>query len=466
MTEVRLACPRCGYRARAGATRCAGCRADLHTGASLARDGAGARRTRLLAVGAGLGVLATMGVAVWSSRPPGATRAVPEAPRAEVSRSAAAVPDVARGSEVARAHPGAWALRTVAQVQVGGVPGAVVFAGVPEHVWVATGTGQSVVEIDPASGVVLSTLPAGQLTEALAVVHGRWLIAWHYWMSSALTVWDLAQPDRPRQSLPIGRNLADVLALPDGESMLVSACQSHTVKRVHLPDLRVTGAVTFPRAVGRMIPVQSHGRFSAAVMGGVFRIWWSGRGSTPIGAWVDLIDPGETPFAATRRSISAGRQPRDPDVAFGGTRLIFPDRVSNQVTSVDLEGSTPPQTIGVGVRPERVVVLPGDRYALSLDAVSRSLTVMGLQPLAYETTLPLEAAPTSAAVSPVRGYAAISLGGARGDGEGVVLVAGTPPRIVARGTTGRGPLDVAASADGSTLATADRGGTVTLLRAE
>jgi len=347
-------------------------------------------------------------------------------------------------------------------VKISGQPLDITFGGTPERIYVTTGRTAAVAEIDPETGSILSTLDAEQPTEAIKVVHGRWLIAWHYWMSDSVAVWDLRDEKRTRRTIRIGTNIGDVTALDDNESVVISAVQSQVVKRVHLPDARVTGTAKFKRGVGRLVPVLAHGRPAIAVMGGIFRMSMLSGYSAPAGAWVDLINPDETPFGASRRSLSAGVQPRTPGVTSDGGRLLFPDRMSNQVTLVQLDSADAPATLGVGVRPEEVVVFPGDRHAVSLDNGSSSLTIIALAPFARESTIPLTTPPTAATSSTIGGYVAVALGGKRGEGQGVILLAGEPPRIAARAVTGRGPSAIATSANGNMLATANVSGSVTL----
>ena len=457
----RQPCPYCGYMGLVGARRCAGCRADLPAVAARpptrSQPATSASRPPRRAWLWGAACAATLSgalLAFWlipRRVPPAAPRITPASAPAPASQPVAGPPSSVTVTERST-------------VRVGGHPWSIAFGGSPERIYVGTGDGATVKEIDPARGGVLDTFHPGRPAEVVSVVHDRWLYSYHWWQSDGLSVWDLGTPGRPRRFVYIGRNMGAVLPLPDRESALVTACHSQVLKRVHLPDMRVTGSASFKHPIGFMVPVTRGGKFHAAVMGGVFRRSLTFGYTTPIGAWIDLFDPDETPFAANRRAIAAGRQPRHPGVTSDGRRLLFPDRMSNQATLVDLDSDEAPPSVGIGIRPEHIAILPGDDHAVSLDTGSASLTVMGLRPLANLGSIKVAYAPTDVAVSKARRYAAITLGGEGYNGQGVVVVGGTPPRVLAQGATGRGPISVAVSRDGRLIATANsRGGTVTIL---
>ncbi len=112
----------------------------------------------------------------------------------------------------------------------------------------------------------------------------------------------------------------------------------------------------------------------------------------------------------------------------------------------------------MGEKPEQVAILWDGRRAVSLDQGSRTLTELSLEPFERVQGIALDHAPGEVVVSP-NGFAAVVLTGRfRGTGNGVVVVAGDPLRVVAQGPTGRAPYSIAINGTGSMLATADSGG--------
>lgn len=353
-------------------------------------------------------------------------------------------------------------LTSRATVGVGGRPVSIIMGGEPERIFVGTVTGREVVVVDPADGAIVWRLRAGHAVEDVDLLHGRWLTAFQYIGSSSMSVWDLAsqQPEGEppvRQTLRVGRNVGDVLELDDGESALVTSVDDHRLHRFRLTTMESTGDVRLPRACGSLVPVQVHGRMQAAVMGGVFSIGLFSGHSTPIGAWIDLVDLDAEPFGSRRRALSAGQQPREPGVTSDGTTLLFPDRMSNQVTRVHVETDEAPATVGVGREPEAVAVLSDDERAVSIDAASSTVTVLRIDPLERLGALSVAHAPRALAVSRAGGFVAVALtgNGFPGNGSGVVLLSGSPLAIVASAETGPGPYDVAVSDDGRLVATAN-----------
>jgi hypothetical protein len=121
-----------------------------------------------------------------------------------------------------------------------------------------------------------------------------------------------------------------------------------------------------PCEASRRLDARSHGRRAGAAAQGISATPWEPGGldavvcapppstgttalaamgalkhaGQPAGAWVDLFDPTEGPFGATRRSISVGREPRLSAVTADGGALFFPDRVSNTATLLHVAGTT------------------------------------------------------------------------------------------------------------------------------
>ena len=100
----------------------------------------------------------------------------------------------------------------------------------------------------------------------------------------------------------------------------------------------------------------------------------------PAGAWVDLFDPAETPFGATRRSISVGREPMEGAVTADGSALFFPDRASRTATLLSVGGTTDTKQTTVDASPEAGFLMDDDHYGVTINSASRSASILAIPP--------------------------------------------------------------------------------------
>ena len=472
MKQRRRPCPSCGYLAPVGASICAGCRSPLlekpanePPPPSLSESASPVpasplSRKQALILSALAGVLLLLGLLT-------AGLLHLDSSETASSRGLAPPPQFRDTSEGESGHSDGMLSVTAAQtIPVDFRPEDLVFGGVPERLYV--GGSNRVLEIDPNSGTVVRTLPAHQRVEALHVIHNRWLVSSFYWGSHAVSIWDLRSGEVEPTKVRVGSNIGNAIGLPDNASMLVSAVNSHQLSRVHLPSATVERErVRFQNTIGSLFSVVRHGRPAIVAMGGVY------RGRQGIGEWVGVIDLEGVSANEEVHSLRAGRQPRKPGISRDGTRLLFPDRLSNQATLIDLNQPESAQTVGVGRFPQEAYIMPNDRYGFTVND-SGSLTILRLAPLEFVSTLELPHQPASAlgrgrgaASSRALGYAAVALKGSGrpGNGQGVVFLAGSPPEIVTRAPTGQGPSAVAINRAGTLVATANtRDRNLSLLR--
>jgi DNA-binding beta-propeller fold protein YncE len=176
----------------------------------------------------------------------------------------------------------------------------------------------------------------------------------------------------------------------------------------------------------------------------------------PAGAWIDLFDPSESPFGATRRSISIGREPRVGAITADGSALFFPDRVSNSATLLKVASTTEIQQVAVDQSPEAGFLMADDRYGVTINSAARTASVIAVPSMEVRRTLMLSGVPCSAETSPDRRTLFVSLGGTDRPpkGNGLDVIAGDPPKVVATLPTGKGACAVAVSKDGARAAVA------------
>lgn len=266
-------------------------------------------------------------------------------------------------------------------------------------------------------------------------------------------VMDVTQWDRDPVLLEVGPGPGDVLEMPDG-TVVVSTTSAHRVSRFSLPSGKLVADIRLPQATGQAFLVRSGGRPMLGALGGLTH---AGRAA---GAWLDLFDPAEAPFGATRRSIAVGRDPRVGAVTSDGGRIFFPDFASNTALLIDVRNQTGIRQADVGQGPIASFVLAGDRYGVTLNASAGSASVVdfsGDPAKLGTTTLSLAGEPRDGALSPDRSTLFIALGGgdAAPRGQGVAVIGGDPPRVVATLPTGQGAISVAVAPDGSRAAVAN-----------
>jgi DNA-binding beta-propeller fold protein YncE len=198
--------------------------------------------------------------------------------------------------------------------------------------------------------------------------------------------------------------------------------------------------------------MHAEGRAMVGAMGTLF------RGEQAAGAWIDLFDPAEEPFGATRRSISVGRDPRSGTVTDSGQALWFVDHVSNAASLLRVESTTDIRTMTVGQGPVAAFTL-GKRYGVTLDSTAETATIVDLQKMERLETLVLDGEPRGGVMSPDGNTLVVSLGGNAWPprASGAAIIEGDPPKLVATLPTGQGASRVAISKDGTRAVVANYG---------
>jgi DNA-binding beta-propeller fold protein YncE len=270
-----------------------------------------------------------------------------------------------------------------------------------------------------------------------------------------IPVLDITKWDRDPMLLDVGLGPADIVELPDG-SVVASTTEAHRVTRFAMPSGRPLGDLVLPQSTGQVFVLRAEGRTQLAAVG---RLAHAGR---PAGAWLDVFDPDESPFGATRRSVAVGREPRTGSATTAGNALFLPDFASHAATLVDLSNASGKVSVDVGQGPIAAFVLAEDRWAVTLDALGRTATIVDLRQRTPNgglatRTLMLPGEPRSGALSPDRRALFVAMGGTEDPprGQGVVVIAGDPPEVVHQAPTGSGAMAVAVSPNGARAAVAN-----------
>ncbi len=268
-------------------------------------------------------------------------------------------------------------------------------------------------------------------------------------------VFDVTRWDHDPVLLEVGAGPTDLREMPDG-TVVVGGSASHRLTRFAMPSGRRLDDMTLPQAASQVFLLTTTSGHSLAALGALSH---AGR---PDGAWMDLFDPKETPFGATRRSIAVGRDPRFGSVTSAGNSVFFPDFAANKVRLVDVGEETKTHSADVGQGPIAAFVMHDDQYGVTLNAGARTATTVNLPMLssadkAEVTTLMLPDEPRRGRLSPDRSLLFVVLGPAADPtrGRGVVVIGGEPPDILATVETGLGAHNVTVSPDGTRAAVAN-----------
>ncbi len=251
--------------------------------------------------------------------------------------------------------------------------------------------------------------------------------------------------------LSVGSNPADIIALPDGKTVVAASSRGKRLSWFDLATGRRLSDLRLPHAVRQLFLLRANDRPYVGAMGMMF------RARRPAGAWIDLFDPSERPFGATRRSIAVGRDPRNGAVSHDRTSVFFADHVSNSASLLRVDATTKTQTVTVGQGPVAAFMLTEDRFGVTIDSRARTATVIELKTMKRASTIMLPSSPSGGATTPDGSTLFVALGGLNWppSGSGAAVIAGSPPKLITTLDTGKGAARVATAADGRAAAVAN-----------
>ncbi|WP_437481825.1 hypothetical protein WME75_39535 [Sorangium sp. So ce1014] len=460
MSERRVPCPSCGARIVEGARKCRACKAWLGErprGSSASLSGREPRLARAV-VSVACGVAAVIIATLTSLKSPVGeapplTALTPEGAGAvdasdQAPNPAAFGPDSPEPAPPPPLDPkGRWRAR---EIRIGDVhPLDVVFSPSGTSIYVSADDA-SLREYTLQSGEIAHKASMPAQGDHIRLLFDRYVAVLRHEDAARIPVMDTTAWDRDPVLLDVGRTPGDIVALPDGRTVIAATTDTKRVMKFELPTGVRLANITLPHATGQLFLVQAEGRPYIAALGALTH---AGR---PAGAWIDLFDPSESPFGATRRSIAVGREPREGDITRDGGAVFFPDRLSNTAILLSVAGVTETRKAPVGVGPTAGFLLHDDRYGITLNAEARTASVIELSTMTVKSTLPLGGVPRTGVTSPDRKTLFVALGGTQWppEGSGVAVIAGDPPQVVASLPTGKGACAVAVSKDGARAAVA------------
>lgn len=463
MSERRVPCPKCGAQIIEGARKCRACKAwigeERPRASTASLSGREPRLTRA-AVSVVSGLAAVIIATITSLKSPVGeapplTALVPEGTASSSAPDAAgSAPDPAAFSPDLQEPPPPppepkrrWRTHEIRIVDVH--PLDIVFNPSGESIYVS-GDDASLREYNIKTGEIMHKASVPAQGDHIRLLFDRYVAVLRHIDAARIPVMDTTAWDRDPVLLDVGRSPGDIVALPDGRTVIAATTDTKRVTKFDLPTGVRLANITLPHATGQLFLVQAEGRPYIAALGALT------HGGRPAGAWIDLFDPSEAPFGATRRSIAVGREPREGAITMDGGAVFFPDRLSNMAILLSVAGVTETKKVPVGVGPTAGFLLHGDRYGITLNADSRTASVIDLSTMTVTSTLPFRGVPRTGVTSPDRKTLFVALGGTAWppNGSGVAVIAGDPPKVVASLPTGKGACAVAVSKDGTRAAVA------------
>lgn len=452
MIERRVPCRACGALVVDGAKKCRACKKWLVARPDPAQKPQPALPRIAIVLGS---AVATLLVVLVSGNPSKVGEAPPLTNLGPDSSVSPAVPaPAAIGPEPAPRKPQlsqdphrSWRVR---QFKIGsGRPLDIVFNPSGNSIYVSSDDAK-LREYKLSTGEVLHQAQMPAQGDHIRLLFGRYVAVLRHHDAARIPVMDTQAWDRDPIELTVGQSPGDLVELPDGRTVVTAANESKHIARFDLPSGARLADITLPHATGQVFLVQAEGRPYVAAIGALHH---AGRNA---GTWVDLFDPSETPFGATRRSIPLGREVGQGDVSRDGSLLFFPDRASNSATLLKVSQTTSAASVAVGAAPVAGFIYGADRYGITLNAVAKTASVIDLATMDVADTLMLDGVPRSGALSPDRKMLFVSMGGDTYPpaGASVTVIAGEPPRVVTSLATGRGATAIAVSPDGTRAAVA------------
>ena len=198
--------------------------------------------------------------------------------------------------------------------------------------------------------------------DQIRLLFDRYIAVLRHTDAARIPVMDTTTWDRDPILLDVGRSPGDIVPMPDGHTVVAASIHGKRVTRFDLPTGTRLADITLAHATGELYVVKSgEGRPLVAAMGALL------HASQPAGAWVDLFDPAEGPFGATRRSVSVGREPGPGAVSGDGSTIFFPDRLSNTAVLLKVAAVTEARTVAVGQGPSEGFLMDDDHYGVTIN---------------------------------------------------------------------------------------------------
>ncbi|MEZ4297928.1 MAG: hypothetical protein R3B70_23430 [Polyangiaceae bacterium] len=452
MIEHRVPCRSCGALVIEGAKKCRACKTWLVAPPEPARPSPAVPRIAVVfgSAVATLMVVLVSGTESKVGEAPPLTNLSPDATAAPSAPAPAAIgPDPAQDKkpQLSPDPDRPWRVR---QFKIGDVrPLDLEFNPNGASIYVSCDDA-TLREYKLSTGEIIHQAQMPAQGDDMRVLFNRYVAVLRHQDAARIPVMDTAAWDKDPLLLDVGQSPGDIVELPDGRSVVTTTTDSRHIARFDITTGARMSDITLPHATGQVFLVEAEGRPYLAAIGALQH---AGRKA---GSWVDLFDPSEKPFGATRRSIPLGRELGEGDASSDRTMLLFPDRVSNSARVLQVWSTTAASEVAVGAQPIAGFIFGADKYGITLNAGAKTASVVDLSAMELRDTLMLEGVPRMGVLSPDRRMLFVSMGGDTYPPAGarVTVIAGDPPRVVTSLATGRGATQIAVSRDGTRAAVA------------
>ncbi len=458
--QVRVVCPFCSAMVLQGARKCRSCRKWLIDPPRSRTHNRGTRSLTLI-----VAAVVTVGAVLISQRKSPVGDAPPltpltASPTADAAQGPGAAskssnepqpqPTPVRPGEPARLNAASKRTRQTRTIQLDEHPLDLVFRRDGKALYVS-GNDASLREYRLATGKIIHMASMPAQGDRLRLLNDRYLALICREYASHIPLMDTEHWEKDPTLLFVGMRPADIIALPDRKTAVAASSVGKRLGWFDLNSGRRLADIRLPHATKHLFVVRAYERPYVGAMGVLY------RAGHPAGAWMDLFDPAESPFGATRRSISVGREPRPGAVTRDGSSVFFADRVSNLAALLGVDATTELRTVAVGQSPVGAFILGEDRYGITINSEAGTATVVDLKGMRWLGELMLAGPPGDGATAPDGSALFVSLGGTTRPptGSGAAIIAGDPPQVVATLKTGRGASRVAVSKDSSRAAVAN-----------
>ncbi|MBK8252547.1 MAG: hypothetical protein IPK82_07755 [Polyangiaceae bacterium] len=452
MIERRVPCPKCAAPVIEGAKKCRACKAWLVAPPEPVRTQSAIPRIAIV-LGSAVATLMIVLISGTESKvgeAPPLTNLTPDSSAGAVAPGPAAIgpdPGPEKKPTLSTDPDRTWRVR---QFKIGDDrPLDIVFHPSGNSIYVSCDDA-TLREYKLSTGEILHQAQMPAQGDHIRLLFNRYVAVLRHQDAARIPVMDTTAWDRDPMLLDVGTSPRDIVELPDGKTVVTATTDSKLVARFDLSTGNRLSDIRLPHSTGQVFLVQAEGRPYVAAIGALEH---AGRQA---GSWIDLFDPSEQPFGATRRSIPIGRELGEGDVSSDRTMLLFPDLAGSSARLLHVSSMTAASEVMVGAGPSTGFIFGADKYGITLNTTAKTATVINLAGMEVTDTLMLNGVPRSGTLSPDRKMLFVSMGGDTYPpaGASVTVIADDPPRVVTSLATGRGATQIAVSPDGTRAAVA------------
>src|SRR5262249_24705338 len=126
--------------------------------------------------------------------------------------------------------------------------------------------------------------------DQIRLLFDRFVAVLRHMDAAPIPVMDTWAWDHDPVLLEVGANPGDIVAMPDGRTVVAASMLGKRVTRFELPSGTRIADITLPHATGQLFLASVGGRPTIGAIGALT------HDGQPAGAWIDLFDLDERPF--------------------------------------------------------------------------------------------------------------------------------------------------------------------------